>query len=274
MHTKDMIRLLSFSTLVGAYFFAPLAVSAVTATTVTSPFSYNFTVDGSLAEANVAEKSSSGYWWVNSGGRMYLSGGEGKTIQGSLPATDTWRVLYAATNPVDTDAGAHPQNIFRLVGRSLWHNFTQQAYFTIKSDNLSTSSNRNASNGLLFFNRYQDGSTLYYAGVRVDGYAVIKKKYHGTYTTLSYVKIFPGTYNHDTNPNLLPKDTQIGMKTEVATTDGKVTIKLYTDVGKTGVWKLVATATDSTSIIDTPGFGGIRTDFMDASFDDYKIQEM
>ena len=39
---------------------------------------------------------------------------------------------------------------------------------------------------MLLFNRYQDGQTLYYGGVRVDGAAVIKKKLAGVYTTLAY----------------------------------------------------------------------------------------
>jgi hypothetical protein len=263
---------------IGAYFFAPMAALGATATAVASPFSYNFTVDGSLVEASSVNLSTSGYWWVNSGARMYLSGGSGKTVHGSLPASDYWRTLYASNNPTDTDNGYHPQNIFRLVGRSLWSDFRQEAYFRIAADNLSASPNRNASNGILLFNRYKDSSTLYYTGLRVDGNAIIKKKLKGTYYTLASVKVFPGTYSASSNPNLLPKNQEIGLRSEVSTIAGKVTIKVYSDVGKTGTWTLVAQAVDDGSkygpIIDGAGFGGIRTDFMDVSFDNYKMQQL
>jgi hypothetical protein len=273
--TLLFVALLLSST--GAYFFAPKISTAALAISVSTPFTYNFTVDGSLAETGDPASSSSGYWWVNSGAKMLLSGGMGKTVQGKLPENDVWRKLYAANNPTDTDNGYHPQNIFRLVGRSQWQNFRQEAYFKITADNFSTSSNRNSSNGILLFNRYQDGNSLYYTGLRVDGYAVIKKKLNGTYSTLAYVKVLPGTYNRTSNPNLLPKDTWIGLRSEVLNQNGKVVIKLYTDIGQTGVWSLAATATDDGTkgaVIDKAGFGGIRTDFMDVSFDAYRIQNL
>ncbi len=274
---KNKLNLSTFIILglIGAHFFIPQTLAAATATAISSPFTYNFSVDGSLVETNAAEKSTSGYWWVSSGGRMYLSEGAGHTVQGSLPTTDKWRLLYAAANPTDTDNGYHPQNIFRLVGRSLWHNTRQEAYFTIEKDNLTNSSNRNASNGILFFNRYVDQDNLYYTGLRVDGYAVIKKKVGGIYTTLAYTRVFPGTYNKSSQPNLLPKNTPIGLRSEVVTnSDGKVSIKLYTDVGKTGAWKLAAQAVDSSRVVEGSGFGGLRTDFMDVSFDQYQISEL
>ena len=261
----------------GAYFFGPTVAHAGVALNVSSPFSYLFSVDGSLVESADPLLSTSGYWWVNSGAKMLLSGGDGKTVHGSLPANDKWRLLYATNNPTDTDNGYHPQNIFRLVGRSLWKNFHQEAYFKIDADNLSQSSNRNSSNGVLLFNRYQDDDSLYYTGLRVDGYAVIKKKLNGVYSTLAYVKVLPGTYNRSSNPNLLPKNTWIGLRSELVNVGGKLSLKLYTDIGKTGNWKLAATATDDGArggVIDKSGFGGIRTDFMDVSFDGYSIKEL
>ncbi len=264
---------------VGAYFFAPKSVLAASALTVASPFSYNFTIDSSIAESSSESGSTSGYWWVNSGGKFSTNEGRGKTVQGSLPANDPWRTLYANNNPLDTDNGYHPQNIFRLVGRSTWNDVRQQVYFKIAADNLSTSPNRNQSNGLLLFNRYKGSQTLYYTGIRVDGYAVIKKKLNGVYSTLALVKIFPGTYNNLTSPNLLPKNVWLGLRSEVVDkADGTVSIKVYTDKNWTGNWTLVAEAVDDGvkygPVISGSGFGGMRTDFMDVIFDQYKIEEL
>jgi hypothetical protein len=240
---------------------------------------YLFNSTGVLSESGSLWTSTSPYWWVNSGAKLIIDGGTGKTIQGDLAQNDKWRKLYAKANPTDTDNGYHPQNIFRLVTKGTWHNLTQVAYFKINQDQLSASPNRNESNGLLLFNRYDDSQNLYYTGIRVDGTAVIKKKKGSTYYTLAQQKIFPGIYDPTTSPNLLPHNTWIGIKSEVSTTpDHKVLIKVYTDVGRSGVWKLVATATDdgksSGGIIDSKASAGIRTDFMDVEFEDYKIEEI
>lgn len=262
----------------GAYFFAPMSSSAATAAVVSSPFVYNFASDGKVVETSSTNNSSSGYWWVNSGAGFSISGGRGHTVQGALLATDPWRTLYAANNPTDTDNGYHPQNIFRLVGRSLWNNFSQQIYFKINADNLSESPNRNASNGLLLFNRYKDAYNLYYTGVRVDGYAVIKKKVGGTYYTLALEKVFPGTYDKTSSPNLLPKNTWLGIRSVVADNpDGSVSIKVYLDKNWNGRWELVAQAIDTGAkgaIVRGAGYGGIRTDFMDVTFDQYKMENL
>jgi hypothetical protein len=139
-----------------------------------------------VSETNSASLSSSQRWWVNSGAYLYTGNANGKTVSGALPASDSWFKEYAATNPEDTDGGAHPQNIFRLVQKGLWQNFSQEVYYTISAINQSASTNRNASNGLFLFNRYQNGDNLYYVGLRVDGNAVIKKKYNGTYYTMAF----------------------------------------------------------------------------------------
>ncbi len=249
---------------------------AITAEPVSSPYYYNFNCDGSLKEANNPDNSESPYWWVNSGGRADFKGGEGMTIQGSLPSDDYWRITYNRTNPVDTDDGYHPQNIFRFVTRSKWETFRQEVYAYIVKDNLSRSPNRNQSNGILFFNRYKDGDNIYYAGIRVDGQAVIKKKINGRYYTMALKKFLPGTYNAKSNPNLLPKGKWIGLRTEIKTNpDNTVSVKLYWDNGKTGNWSLLVSAVDNgRSYGGAPlleaGFAGIRTDFMDIKFDDYR----
>jgi hypothetical protein len=254
---------------------------ATVAATVASPWTYSFSVAGTLYETGSMGQSSSPYWWVNSGAKMILAGGVGQTIQGDLPALDKWRLAYAASHPTDTDNGYHPQNVFRMPTRSTWQNFDQQVYFRVKKDNVSASPNRNASNGLLLFNRYQNGNTLYYAGVRVDGGAVIKKKINGAYYTMAYKKVFTsGTYHRDTNPNLLPKNTWIGVRAKVRTeANGTVSIELLMDNGKTGAWTpLLAAKDDGKSYGGAPitaaGYGGIRTDFMDVEFDDYRIANL
>ena len=253
-----------------------IRVDAISPAVVTSPFHYSFNVDGTLNEAGGSLESTSPYWWLNSGAKLILASGTGKTAQGALSFSDPWRLLYLAENPIDTDSGYHPQNIFRLVTRSKWKNFAETAYFKINKDQLSSSPNRDAHNGLLLMSRYQNGNNLYYAGIRVDGKAIIKKKLNGQYYTLAEKKIFSGTYNRVSKPSLLPKNTWIGLKSYVTTIGSKVNIKLYMDQGKTGVWTLILEANDAGqygSLIINAGYAGIRTDFMDVEFDDFSIIE-
>lgn len=284
--TFGFSRVLVFMVLVGAItvvnfsvgiLFGTKEAHAATAALVTSPYVYNFNSVGTLKEASSIGISTSPYWWVNSGAYLLAANGVGKTVQGNLPELDPWRVLYNANNPTDTDNGYHPQNIFRLVTRSKWQNYQETVYMRITKDNLSTSPNRNASNGLLLFNRYVDGNNLYYTGIRVDGAVVIKKKKNSSYYTLAYKKVLPGTYNRDTSPNLLPKNQWIGLRSEVINNpNGTVTIKFYTDIGRTGTWTLQAQATDNGSsyggaAIKSSAYAGVRTDFMDVEFEDYKM---
>jgi hypothetical protein len=244
-------------------------------------FADNFTNTYTVEEKGAMTESNNPNWWVSSGAYFFSSEGTGKTVVGELSSINPWRLAFFLSNAKDTDDGYHPQNIFRLVTRGQWKNFEQQGYFKIIENNLSESENRNASNGLLFFNRYQDQFNLYYAGIRVDGYAVIKKKINKEYFTLDYKKVFEGeVYNRDSNPNLIPSNTWIGLKTKIVTiSDGSVKIQLFIDKNKTGVWELIAEANDKGSQYGSApfsglGFAGIRTDFMDVEFDDYKIQEI
>ena len=259
-------------------YFADTQLASIAAV-VNSPFYYTFKVDGTLSEIGKIDDSSSPYWWLKSGGLFYLKDGLGKTIHGELPTLNKWRLAYFLSNPVDTDNGYRPQNIFRLVARSKWQNFEQSAYFKIIQYNLSESKNRSESNGILLFNRYLDSDNLYYVGIRVDGTAVIKKKINGNYYTLAQ-KSFYNTdmpYNRDTNPNLIPSQKWIGIKSEIKTNpDNTVSIKLFIDKDKTGNWILAAESTDDgttyggTAILNE-GYAGIRTDFMDVEFDEYQI---
>jgi hypothetical protein len=154
----------------------------------------------------------------------------------------------------------------------------QKGYFKIAKDNLSESTNREGHNGLLFFNRYQNGQNLYYTGLRVDGNAVIKKKLNSTYYTLVLNKVFAGEYNRTTNPNLLPHNTWIGLKSVVTNnSNGSVSIKLYMDNGNTGTWTLVAEAVDSGqngAPITAAAAAGVRTDFMDVELTRYSLKAL
>ena len=269
----------SFEKIVRGIILLPSSQMASVAASVGSPFHYTFKVDGVLDEAGKMGDSSSPYWWLNSGGQFYLKDSIGKTVQGELGQFNKWRLVYNIANPTDTDSGYHPQNIFRLITRSKWQSFTQEAYFNIVKLNMSASQNRNTSNGLLFFNRYQDGNNLYYAGIRVDGAAVIKKKINGSYYTLAQKSFYnaDAPYNRDTNPNLIPGQKWIGLKSEIKTnSDNTVDIKLFIDKDKTGNWILAVEARDDGksfggAAISNEGYAGIRTDFMDVEFDDYKM---
>lgn len=234
-----------------------------------------------LNETPEMSKSPNETWWLNSGGKVFIDGPLMKTIQGDLPEDDYWRNRYYDSNPTETDNGFHPQNIFRLVTKQKYQNVTQSMYFKINRYIMSKDSHRSASNGVLFFHHYQDGDNLYYAGLRVDGYALIKKKTKGIYYTMAYKSVFPGVkYDRNSHPNLLPTDKWIGIKSKIENLNSKeVSIKLYVDRNMSGAWELVAETIDNGrsfggySILNS-GYAGIRTDFMDAEFNKYKISEM
>jgi hypothetical protein len=246
---------------------------AVPAASVGAKFGYDFDGAGTLSESGRMDESASPYWWLSSGAYLHLRNGVGATIQGTLPSNDYWRRYYSQTSPTDTDNGYRPQNLFRLHTRSRWQNFRQQVYFRVRRDNLSASQNRNASNGLLLMSRYQNENNLYYTGIRVDGAAVLKKKYGGKYSTLAYARIFPGVYHRSSNPSLLPKETWLGVQTDVLNNaDGTVRITLRVDPGPGG-WILVFDVLDNGltfgPAITSAGYGGIRTDFMDVELENY-----
>lgn len=249
--------------------------------TIGKPLLYTFNSPGVLYEAGNFDESTSPYWWVNSGGKLLLDDFVGKTIQGDLPLLDIWRIRYLLTNPIDTDNGYHPQNIFRLVTKSKATNQRVEALFKIERDNWGASSNQNASNGILLMSRYVDGDTLYYAGIRVDGTAVIKKKYQGTYYTLAQKPVFPGTYQERTQTNLIPHREWIGLRVETITnSDNTVSVRLYMRRRTESEWKKILEAKDdgtsygNTPIINTQSHAGIRTDFMDVSFESFRLETL
>ena len=243
-------------------------------------FQEKFDRNYALEESPKIEKSADPYWSITSGGYLIFENGVGKTIQGVLQTDDKWRIYYFKDNPVDSDNGYRPQNIFRMVSKSNWLNLEQQSQFLITKYNLSASSNRNASNGLFFLNRYKDANNLYYAGIRVDGLATIKKKINGNYYTISQAKIFDGIYDIDKNPILLPQNKWIGLKSVAQNNpDGSVEIKLFIDRNGDNEWELALEGKDDginyggKPFYDS-GHVGIRTDFMDVQFKNYSAKEL
>ncbi|RJQ36400.1 hypothetical protein C4552_03880 [Candidatus Parcubacteria bacterium] len=236
----------------------------------------HFAEDRVIEETATPDESTDRYWWVNSGGAVTIAGGVAAGLMGDLGEESSWRTRYRASNPVDTDDGAHPQNLLRLLTRDRWRNERQIAYFRIRGEHHSQSPNRNASNGVGFYHRYQDSETLYYVGLRVDGQATIKKKINGTYYELASAPIFAGRYDREQNPTLIPRDQWFGLIGEVQDqADGTVIIRMFFDRNRKGAWRLVAEAHDDGrvggSAITEPGRGGIRTDFLDVEFDEYRI---
>ncbi len=239
---------------------------------------FDQTTPSMMYETGAMSESTEPNWWLNSGGQLTRNGKFLSTVQGQLANSDSFRNLYADSNPVDTDNGYRPQNLLRLVTRVKFKNFNQQVFFNIQNINTSESPNRNQSNGVFFFNRYQDGKTLYYVGIRVDGTAVIKKKFAGEYTTLKSAIVYPGTYQHETQPNLLPTHRWIGIRSEVInTSNNSVMIAMYiNDINLGTGWIKILEVEDSGQNGDTilnEGFAGIRSDFMDVNFDAYAAVE-
>ena len=238
----------------------------------------NFSLSSVLEEEGSMPDSKSRNWWLNSGAMLTISNGTGKTIHGELKNEDSWRQEYEDYNSSETDKGYHPQNIFRLITKSKWSRFNQEAYFKINRYILSKDKHRSASNGILLFCRYKDSDNLYYAGLRVDGAVVVKKKYQGTYSQLGYKKVFEGSYNRFNQPNLLPINTWLGVRVEIDDiSKEEISLKVSIKKEKGSDWEQVLNVIDRDSVenklIKGEGFAGIRTDFMDVEFDNYRIEE-
>ncbi len=239
----------------------------------TKEFADDFSESYILEEAPSMEKSSSNNWWLNSGAYFISQDGTARTLFGELPEGEKWQIKFKNYNPDSTLNGFQPQNIFRLITKSKWKNFEEQMDFKIHTYNAIDAKHRNQSNGVLLFLRYIDSDNLYYAGIRVDGAAVIKKKLQGKYTTLGYKKIFNGNYDLDKNPNLIPLGIWHSIKAKIQNIDtNKVNIVLYVKEGH--IWDKVLDIIDDQNPILQEGYAGIRTDFADVEFDNYKIKEI
>lgn len=245
-----------------------------------SSFHYRFSVTDVLEESGSMQHSSSPYFWLNSGGQLILKGGKGHTVQGKLPTNSHWQAMYDKANPLDTDNGHYPQNLFRLVTKRTWNNVTQDLRFSLNALHETDTPNRDDYSGILLMSRYFDGNNLYYAGIRMDGSAVIKKKQNGTYHTLASSQVFGSAslFNKQENPNLLPLKKWMRLRSKTETLEsGSVRISLYLDESDRGSWKKILEVVDATGDKDgAPLTGsshtGIRTDYLDVSFDDYRIE--
>jgi hypothetical protein len=213
--------------------------------------------------------------WLDSGALLSFDGESAKTIHGPIPNSSPWKKIYADENPADSDNGEHPQNVFRLVTERRWSNSIQNIEFKVNTYRKSASSNRNDSNGVLLFSRYHDSETLYYAGIRVDGFLVIKKKDHGEYSTLSLIPALFAIKNENAIPE--KKWIRMQVRTEEGKTYGSVVISVSIDTTGDGVWDTHTSAVDTPEIehpLLQSGHNGIRTDFMDAEFRNYSITDM
>lgn len=231
-----------------------------------------------IEEAGSIDESADACWWLSSGAQFELRDGIGRTVQGDLPRDTEWHRRYAESNPVDTDDGAHPQNLLRLVARDRWVDFRQEVRFRIQHVNLSKSAERGEWSGVLLFLRYQDAENLYYAGLRMDGTAVIKKKLGGQYTTLAQQPVYaqPTAWDRDRHPSLLPMRHWIGLAAAIRTdADGSVHITVSVRDGERhDGWRRVLEAVDEGRdgpVLRSPGHAGLRGDFMDLEFSDYAI---
>jgi hypothetical protein len=248
-----------------------------------------FDRQGIIKEAHSISGSLDQHWWLSSGGYLYLNNGTASTIQGTLPQNDTFRINYSLSKgSKDTDNGYRPQNIFRLVNRNTWAgNYTAEVYFKYSKYNNNTigiaaaiDKKLGADNGVSLMVNNQNGNNLYYVGLRADGFAGIKKKMDSDYSVLQNpVKVFPGVYKH--YDNLIPQDKWIGLRAVVEqrhdAPSGKdqIYIAMYIDEkGDGSSWKYVTSYVDqnsSTSPIFKQGHTGIRTDFMDTQFKNFKV---
>jgi hypothetical protein len=99
----------------------------------------------------------------------------------------------------------------------------------------------------------------------------VKKKLRGVYHTLAIAPIYPGAYDRDRNPNLLPVGRAVTIRTETRSNgDGSVEITLFVD-GNPVIG--VRDANVGGPAIAEGEFAGIRTDFMDVEFASYSAKE-
>jgi hypothetical protein len=211
---------------------------------------------------------------------LIIKDGIGTTPPDSLDTYDPWRLMYKSMNSLDSNYGYMPENTFRLVTRAPWGDTEASVLFRIIATNLTNTPNRDGYSGVFLMGRYKDQYNLYYAGVRHDGAAVIKKKINGTYYTLAQVQVFgkEGEYHKWSNPNLLPQNTWVGLKMRLQNqSDGSVKVQLLLDRENDGSYTSILSATDKSTggaPHKNAGFLGIRTDFMEMEFDNFRAERI
>jgi hypothetical protein len=184
-----------------------------------------------------------------------------ETIQGAVEKDDPWRSKYLRSNAMDTESGYYPQNVFRLVTVESYKDSSTEVYFNVRNFNPSTSPNKNDSNGVYILSRYTEVGNFYMAGLDMLGNAVIRKRLWGAYTTLTDAKLLEA----------LPRDTLIGLRLVTETLSDTTQLKLYVDQGE-GL-KLVMEVEDTGEIIKE-GYAGLRSDFMDVVYENFKVENI
>jgi hypothetical protein len=232
----------------------------------------NFSINSRVSEKSTPEQSNNPHWWAKSGGEMIISNGTGKTIQGNLKKNNYWAKVYSKSNPVDTNNGQQPQNVFMALTRSEWTNGEYQTYFKSNRYNAINSPNRTSESGMALLARYTDDNNYYRVGFSADGNIILIKRVNGTNYTLSKNTYFAGNYTETSS--LIPRGYWYGIRAvfeNVSSTSVKISV--YAD--KTGgQWQLVNELIDSGTLgkpIVSKGLAGIKTDFMDAEFDGFQI---
>ncbi len=240
--TLMLVSLVAVTLVAFSFSTTPLIAEAQT----TSPLYYTFNDAGTLFEAASASQTSSPYFWLKDGGQLVINNGVGSTLKGDKS--------------------------FFMLGLLPVQNSSTAVYMNRLVENIPLASDRNGYNGESIIARYTNENNYYYAGLRSDGYVVIKKKVNGVFKTLAQKQVYAGTYDAVKNPNLIPHNVWIGLKLSVMNdASGIPQLTLSTDAGRTGVWKQVLTATDSATF-GAPlasGVGGIQSDHADMQFDDF-----
>jgi hypothetical protein len=242
-------------------------------------FEETFDRDTVIEEAPRAAVSRNPRWWVSAGGRVTFAEGTAYTIQGSLPPWDPWARAYARTKPVDTEQGRRPQNVFRMVTRETGRTFRQRVSVRIRSTNLAASTERGPFSGIFLESRFLNDNNFYVAGLRFDGQAVIKKRREAEAFTVAIAPVYPGTYDRQSNPNLLPQNRWFSIRSTIHDVPGGVRILLEIHDPALGPdWIPVLDVLDGPGGADGrpvvgAGSAGIRTDFMDVQLDDYLVFE-
>ncbi len=278
--TKKILGLSAIAVLaviVGTQSFA----SAATAANINLPFSYNFSYPGQLEQAQTIDQSSSPYFWLKYGGRVKIANGVGSTITGSVPATDTWYKVYSKMDLVEFDNGSHPQNRFFMLMRNSGSetDTSSQVYLNHLASNLSNIKNVHEYNAESLVVRYQDDNNYYFASIRTDGYLTLRKKVGGVYKTLASKKVLAGSFNPTSAPDLIPTNKWIGLKVTVINSSTSMpTLTVYTDIGRTGTWRMELSATDDPAVygqsIANAGLVGIKSDYSDMQFDDLIVTKL
>jgi hypothetical protein len=217
-----------------------------------SQFWYDFRVNGVLSEASSVTSSTSAYWWLQNGGRLILTNGVGTSLSSVTPADP-----------------------FQMLLRKVLLHSSVESYVMKKSD-LAPTVVKAGWNGISLFSRYVDELNYYFASIRADGYATIRKRKNGLYITLLQKKVLPGTYSL-TGPTLIPTDTWIGLRFSVDGNMGYPRLTLHADFGRTGIWSLLGEVTDDPAkfgpALEGAGLNGIRSDFP-LHTDDFRLEEL